>query len=155
MSALPLSGSPPPLKLLRAKHSVARSCSLLPLLRLAPQRGSWNRENMIGARLMRVVLDPADPLKVQHYVPFMCGGVPLDKCAAGGPVPPANKNQNKYRGACRGRRAWGGGVVGRHLAVCGWLLPVERACSVGCWLACCCESPGLCWHVWLSHAPVS
>lgn len=67
---------------------------------------------MIGARLMRVVLDPADPLKVQHYVPFMCGGVPLDKCAAGGPVPPANKNQNKYRGACRRGGGHGGQALG-------------------------------------------
>jgi len=61
------------------------------------QRGSWNRNNPIGARVMRVVLDPADPLKVRYYVPFLCGGVPGDICAPGGPVPPSSRG-NPYKG---------------------------------------------------------
>ncbi|KAI7837423.1 hypothetical protein COHA_008735 [Chlorella ohadii] len=64
---------------------------------LIAQRGSWNRNNPIGARVMRVVLDPADPLKVRYYVPFLCGGVPGDTCAPGGPVPPSSRG-NPYKG---------------------------------------------------------
>jgi glucose/arabinose dehydrogenase len=64
---------------------------------LIAHHGSWNRNNPIGARVMRVILDPADPLKVLHYVPFLCGGVPGDTCLPGGPVPPSSR-ANPYKG---------------------------------------------------------
>ena len=77
-------------------HFCCPNAAALPTY-LHPQRGSWNRNNPIGARVMRVVLDPADPLKVRYYVPFLCGGVPGDTCAPGGPVPPSSRG-NPYKG---------------------------------------------------------
>ncbi|PSC67838.1 sorbosone dehydrogenase [Micractinium conductrix] len=56
--------------------------------KLLAQHGSWNRQRPIGARVMRVTLDPSDPTKVTSFTPFMSGGVPGDTGAATGPDPP-------------------------------------------------------------------
>ncbi|KAI7835674.1 hypothetical protein COHA_010413 [Chlorella ohadii] len=61
------------------------------------EHGSWNRQRPIGARVMRVVLDPANPTKVQAHLPFLCGGVPGDTCAPTGPVPPVQPGA-EYKG---------------------------------------------------------
>ena len=64
------------------------------------QHGSWNRQRPIGARVTRVVLDPANPTRVQAHLPFLCGGVPGDTCKPTGPVPPVQQDA-EYRGELR------------------------------------------------------
>ena len=68
---------------------------------------------------MRVVLDPADPTKVQAHLPFLCGGVPGDTCKPTGPVPPVQQVA-EYRGELRKGE--------QGLAV--WLLPCKAAVTV-------------------------
>ncbi|KAL4448480.1 hypothetical protein ABPG75_005699 [Micractinium tetrahymenae] len=64
---------------------------------LLAQHGSWNRQRPIGARVMRVVLDPQDPGKGLSFTPFLSGGVPGDKGAITGPNPQVQPN-TAYRG---------------------------------------------------------
>ncbi|KAL4438194.1 hypothetical protein ABPG77_010555 [Micractinium sp. CCAP 211/92] len=64
---------------------------------LVAQHGSWNRQRPIGARVMRITLDPSNPGKVQTYTPFLSGGVPGDKGAITGPNPQVQPRE-AYRG---------------------------------------------------------
>ncbi|KAL4448481.1 hypothetical protein ABPG75_005700 [Micractinium tetrahymenae] len=64
---------------------------------LLAQHGSWNRQRPIGARVMRVTLDPADPTQVATFTHFLSGGVPGDTGDVNGPDPPIQPN-NAYNG---------------------------------------------------------
>jgi len=76
--------------------SPACIASLAPLSNTHVLR-SWNRNRPIGARVMRVTLNPSDPLKVATFTPFLSGGVPNDKGSPNGPVPLPERSQG-YNG---------------------------------------------------------